>query len=136
METQVFDAHDPVEVDADVEVMAREDFDGFVMLTGLSITRNPAQVPDIAAKYGLPQMFSDIEIVTAGGLMHYGSNYAAIYRKAALYVDKVLTGAKAGDLPIEQASDIDFIVNLKMAQRLGLVIPDHILRQATKVIPP
>ena len=133
--TQVFDVHDPVELDKAVETMARDHLDGFVMLTGLSITRDNAQVPDMAAKYGLPQMFSDIEIVRAGGLMHFGANYAKLYQKAALYVDKLLRGAKASDLPIEPMADFDFIVNQTMARRLRLNIPTAILNQATEVIP-
>jgi putative ABC transport system substrate-binding protein len=136
VETEVFDVHNPVELDAAVETMARQKLDGFVMLTGLSITTpDRAQVPDIAAKYRLPQMFSDIEIVRAGGLMHFGANYASMYREAALLVDKIFRGANPGDLPIAQPTQLDFIVNLQMAQRIGLTIPDSIKRQATEVIP-
>ena len=135
VETQVFDVHNPGELDAAVESMARQHLDGLVMLTGLSIIRDARQVPDLAAKYRLPQIFSDVEIVRAGGLMHFGANYATIYQRAAVLVDKILKGANPGDLPIEQPMQFDFIVNLTMAQRLGLEIPNNILRQATEVIP-
>lgn len=135
VETQVFDVHNPGELDAAVESMARQKLDGLVMLTGGSIIRDPAQVPDIAAKYRLPQMFSDIEIARAGGLMHFGANYAAIYRRAALMVDKILKGANPADMPIEQPTQLDFIVNLTMARRLGLTIPGSVIAQATEVIP-
>jgi len=131
----VFDVHNPGELDAAVESMARQHLDGLVMLTGLSIIRDARQVPDLAAKYRLPQIFSDVEIVRAGGLMHFGANYATIYQRAAVLVDKILKGANPGDLPIEQPMQFDFIVNLTMAQRLGLEIPNNILRQATEVIP-
>ena len=133
--TEVFPAHNPVEVDAAVVTMAREHLDGLVMLTGLSIMRDPRQVPDIAARHQLPQMFSDIEVVRAGGLMHFGVPYATMYRTAALYIDRIFKGAKPSDMPIEQPPRPDFIVNKTMARRLGIDIPDAILRQATEVIP-
>jgi len=135
VETQVFDVHNAGELDAAVESMARQKLDGLVMLTGLSIIRDRIQVPDIAAKYRLPQMFADVEIVRAGGLMHFGANFATIYRRAALQVDKILKGANPADMPIEQPTQFDFIVNLAMAQRLGLTIPSSVMRQATEVIP-
>lgn len=135
VETQVFDVHNPGELGPAVETMAREHLDGLVMLTGLSISPDRSQVPNIAAKHRLPQMFSDIEIVRAGGLMHFGANYAKLYEKAALYVDKLLKGAKPSDLPLEQATDFDFIINQPAARRIGLPIPSSVLLQATEVIP-
>jgi len=135
VETQVFDVHNAGELDAAVESMARQKLDGLVMLTGLSIIRDRSQVPDIAAKYRLPQIFADVEIVRAGGLMHFGANFATIYRKAAFLVDKILRGANPGELPVEQPAEFDFIVNLSMARRLGLTIPGSVIAQATEVIP-
>lgn len=107
------------------------------MLTGLSIVRplDYRQVPDLAAKFLLPQIFSDIEIVRAGGMMHFGSNYATVYRTAALLVNKIFNGANPRDLPVEQPTAFDFIVNLSAAKRIGLTFPASILRQATEVIP-
>jgi len=134
IETHAFNVHNAGELDAAVETMAREHLDGLVMLTGLSIIRDQRQVPDLAAKYRLPQMFADIEIVRAGGLMQFGANFAAIYRKAAFLVDKILKGANPGELPIEQPAEFDFIVNLAAAQRIGLTVPNSVLRQATEVI--
>lgn len=134
VETEVFGVHNPVELDAAIETMARQKLDGLVMLTGLSIIRDRVQVPDIAAKFRLPQIFSDIEIARAGGLMHFGANYASMYREAAILVDKIFSGANPGDLPIAHPTQFDFVVNLQMAGRLGLTIPDSIKRQATEVI--
>jgi putative ABC transport system substrate-binding protein len=130
IEAQVFSVHNPRELDDAVESMASQHLDGLVMLTGLSIIRDRSQVPELAAKYGLPQIFSDIEIVRAGGLMHFGANYAAIYRSAAVMVDKIFKGANPADIPIEQPIVFDFVVNQTMAERLGLTIPDSLLRQA------
>lgn len=136
IETRAFAVRNLGELDTAVETMAREHFDGLVMLTGLSIVRDDHRhVPDIAAKYRLPQMFADIEIVRAGGLMQFGANFAGMYRRAAFLVDKILKGANPGQLPVEQPTEFDFIVNLTMAQRLGLTIPSSVLRQATEVIP-
>jgi putative ABC transport system substrate-binding protein len=131
----VFDVHNPAELDAAVASIAQRQLGGLVMLTGLSIVRDHAQAPDIASKYRLPQIFSDIEIVRAGGLMHFGSNYSTIYQTAAVLVDKILKGANPGDLPVEQPAKLDFIVNLRAAERIGLIIPPSILNQATEVIP-
>jgi putative ABC transport system substrate-binding protein len=131
----VFDTYSPADLDANVEAIARQHLDGLVMLTGLSIVREDQQVPDLAAKYGLPQMFSDVEIVRAGGLMYFGSNYKVMYQKAARLVDKILKGADPGELPIEQPTDFGFIVNLATARRIRLDIPASVIAQATEVIP-
>ena len=70
----------------------------------------------------------------AGGLLSYGPNRPAMYRHAAVYVDKILKGTPAGEIPIEQPTTFDFVVNLKTAQALGLTIPQSVLQQATEVI--
>lgn len=134
VDAQVFGARTAGDVDAAVEAIARQHLDGLVMLTGNSIFSDPSQVPDIAAKHRLPQIVADIEVVRAGGLMYYGANYATMYQKAALQVHKIFKGASPADMPIEQPTQFDFIVNLRMAQRLGLTIPVGVLRQATAVI--
>jgi len=131
----VFDTHNPDELDAAVEAIARQRLDGLVMLTGLSIVREDQQVPELAAKYRLPQIFSDVEIVRAGGLLYFGSNYKLMYQKAARLVDKILKGSDPGDLPIEQPTEPGLIVNLAAARRIGLAIPESLIAQATEVIP-
>ena len=91
-------------------------------------------VPELAVKSRLPIMYERAVDVEAGGLMSYGVNFADLYRRAATYVDKILKGAKTADLPVEQPTNFDLIVNLKAAKRIGLTIPPNVLSRADKVI--
>ena len=88
----------------------------------------------LAAHYRWPAAFSFPEFAPAGGLLAYGANRPDLFHRAATYVDKILKGAKPADLPVEQPTKFDFIVNLKTAQALGLTIPSSVLQQATEVI--
>jgi putative ABC transport system substrate-binding protein len=88
----------------------------------------------LAAKSRLPAMFGERLYVDTGGLVSYGPNYAALYRRAATYVDKILRGAKPADLPIEQPTKFELVVNLKTAKTLGLTIPQTVILQADQVI--
>jgi len=92
------------------------------------------QVADLAATSRLPAMYDWRMYVDAGGLMSYGPSLPDIYRRAATYVDKILKGAKAADLPVEQPTKFEFVINLKTAQALDLTIPRTLLFQADEVI--
>jgi putative ABC transport system substrate-binding protein len=92
------------------------------------------QVVELAAKYRLPAIYRSMESVEAGGLMSYGANYPDLYRRAAVYVDRILKGAKPGDLPIEQPTKYELVVNLRTAKTLGLTIPQSLLLRADQVI--
>jgi putative ABC transport system substrate-binding protein len=107
---------------------------------GLIALRNPftathrTRIVDFAAKSRLPVIYPDGEFVDAGGLMSYGVNVADMWGRAAVYVDKILKGAKPADLPVEQPIKFEFIVNLKTAKQIGLTIPPNVLARADKVI--
>ena len=93
-----------------------------------------AQVVELAAKSRLPAMYWATEFVEAGGLMSYGVSVTDLDRRAATYVDKILKGAKPADLPVEQPTKFEFIINLKAAKQIGLTIPPNVLVRADKVV--
>jgi len=92
------------------------------------------RIVELAGKYRLPAIYFQKEFVDEGGLMSYGADYDDLYRRAASYVDKILKGAKPADLPVQQPTKFEFIVNLKAAKRIGLVIPNRVLERANKVV--
>jgi putative ABC transport system substrate-binding protein len=92
------------------------------------------RIAGLAAKQRLPTMFGFKEFVTAGGLMSYGTPQTDLYRRAAAHVDKILRGAKPADVPVEQATRFEFVINLKTAKALGLTIPPSLLARADQVI--
>lgn len=93
-----------------------------------------AQLAKLAAKNRLPAIYNRKEFAEAGGLLAYGPSYSDNYRRAASYVEKILKGAKPADLPVEQPSKLEFVINLKTARALGLTIPESLLRRADQVI--
>ena len=113
---------------------ARKRAGALVVLPSTMLRAHLALVVEVVAKYRLPAIGPTSEWAEAGLLLSYGSNYRDVYRRAALYVDKILKGAKPGDLPIEQPTKFEFVINMKTAKTLGLKIPNSLLVQATKVI--
>ena len=92
------------------------------------------EIIDTAAKLRLPAVYGGSDYVDLGGLVSYGANLTGMFRQSATYIDKIFKGAKPADLPIEQPTTFDFVVNLKTAKALGIKVPQSILIQATRVI--
>jgi putative tryptophan/tyrosine transport system substrate-binding protein len=92
------------------------------------------RIVELAGKHRLPAIYFGKEFVDEGGLMSYGVDYEDLYRHAAVYVDKILKGAKPADLPVQQATKFEFVINLKAAKQIGLTIPVDLLGRADKVI--
>jgi len=112
----------------------REGAGALLSLGSPVFSRERARIVALAAQHRLPAMFRNRADVEAGGLMAYGPNFSDIWRRAALYVEKLLKGAKPGDLPVEQPTKYELVINLKTAQALGLTIPPTLLFQADEVI--
>jgi putative ABC transport system substrate-binding protein len=98
------------------------------------LTRDRKQIIDRAAKYRLPAIYEWREHVEVGGLMSYGGSLIELSRRVAAYVDKILKGAKPGDLPVEQPTKIELVINLKTAKALGLTIPPSLLLRADQAL--
>ena len=92
------------------------------------------RIVELAGKYRLPAIYTQKGFVDEGGLMSYGADYDDLFRRAAVYVDKILKGAKPADLPVQQATKFEFVINLKAAKQIGLTIPVRVLERANKVI--
>jgi putative ABC transport system substrate-binding protein len=108
---------------------------GALLVTAEAFTRQHlVRILDFANNNKIPAMFEDSSYVVAGGLMSYGPDYQDVFRKAAIFVDKILKGAKPADLPIEQPTKFEFVINLKTAKTLGLEIPPKLIALADRVI--
>jgi putative ABC transport system substrate-binding protein len=129
-----------------LEVRGRDEFEGaFAAIVreraeALVVDSDPvfftarSQLVGLAAKHQLPAVYQAREFVQIGGLMSYGDNVAYRFRRAAAYVDKILKGARPGELPVEQPARFEFVVNLRTAQQLGLTPPASVLLRADEVI--
>jgi putative ABC transport system substrate-binding protein len=114
--------------------MAREHAHAVLVLSFGPYVAERRRIAELAIRYRLPTMFSQRDHVEAGGLMSYGPDYSDLVRRGAVYVDKILRGAKPGELPVEQPSKFELVINLKTAQALGLMIPPSLLQRADQVI--
>ena len=113
---------------------AVEQADGFLVPSSPLTNSQPVALAELGLKYRLPGMFGNKDNVRAGGLMSYGADFDYMYRHAAIYIDKILKGEKPSDLPVEQASKYDLVVNLKVAKAIGLEFSPSFLARADEVI--
>jgi len=114
--------------------MGKQRPDGLYVFPGPQMLANRKRIADFALKSRLPSMYVSRGYVEAGGLMSYGADLADSYRRVAYFVDRILKGAKSADLPVEQPTKFEFIINLKTAKQIGLTIPPNVLARADKVI--
>jgi putative ABC transport system substrate-binding protein len=134
LELQTVLAPDPAALDAALQGLAGWQADTLLLDGSALFLLNGARILDAVAKARLPAMYPYEEYVLDGGLMFYGSNQPDLFRRAATHVDKILKGASPAELPLEQPTKFDFVVNLKNAEAIGLAIPPSVLAQATKII--
>jgi len=124
----------PADFDRAFSDMARARAEALTVFPSLMFFNERKQLAGRAAKNRLPAVYPSREFVDAGGLMSYGPNRADLFRRAATYVDKILKGAKPADLPVEQPTKFELVINVKAAKALGLTIPPSVLARADEVI--
>jgi putative tryptophan/tyrosine transport system substrate-binding protein len=120
--------------DSAFEAALRERAQALLNLPEAIFSMNVNRILEFAAKNKLPAMYSDPQYTSAGGLMSYSPIYTDLFRRAAIFVDKILKGAKPADLPVEQPTKFELIINLKAAKQIGLTIPQNVLARADRVI--
>ena len=131
---RALEVHDPTDLDRAFALLTRERTDGFFPVTSAFMSANRKAIVEFAARNRLPALYPNREYVEDGGLMSYAANIHAMNRRAAAYVDKILKGAKPADLPVEQPTEFELLINLKIAKQIGVTIPASVLAQADKVI--
>src|ERR1051325_2790222 len=128
------DVPDPKDLETTFRIAAKGHADGLLVLGNPNLNLRRKQVVDLAVKHKLPATYTRPEYIDAGGLMYYGTSYPDLFRRAAYYVDKILKGAKPADLPVEQPTKFEFVINVKAAKQIGLTIPPKVLARADRVI--
>ena len=132
---QSLEVHSPIpDLEGAFKAAAKEHVSSLVGIRGALLNRYPKEIAGLAVKHRLPVMYEGSEFVDAGGLISYAANDANSYRRAATYVDKILKGAKPADLPVEQPTRFELVINLKAAKQIGLTIPPNVLARADRVI--
>ncbi|HEY1269702.1 MAG TPA: ABC transporter substrate-binding protein [Candidatus Binatia bacterium] len=131
---QYLNIRDPKDIESAFQAARKASADAVLVLGGPILAAHREALADLAIKSRLPATYSREEYVEKGGLMTYGPSITDLYRRAAVYVDKILKGAKPGDLPVEQPTKFELMINLKAAKQIGLTIPPNVLARADRVI--
>jgi len=134
VQLQYLDVRSPEDIDTAMEEATKRHVDGMLVLNSAVLAAHRKQLINLAIRSRVPALYLASEWVDEGGLMTYGVNVADVFRRAATYVDKILKGANPGDLPVEQPTKFEFIINLKAAKQIGLTIPTNVLSRADRVI--
>ena len=124
----------PKDIETAFRAASKERAEAVLVLRNVILMSQRRQIADLAVKGRLPVIYTNSLFVDAGGLMTYSASITDLDRRAATYVDRILKGAKPGDLPVEQPTKFEFIINLKAAKQIGLVIPPNVLARADKII--
>jgi len=131
---QLVEVDQPGQLEGAFAAMAAQNVGALVVTPSPFNVTHRDRIVSLAAKHRLPAMYGLTAFVDAGGLMAYGASLRDLFRRAATYVDKILKGAKPADLPVEQATKFELVINMKTARALGLVIPPSLLGRADRVI--
>jgi putative ABC transport system substrate-binding protein len=134
VQLQLLEARGPDEFDGAFAAMAKERLGALLVVSDLMFILHRTRLADLVARSRLPAAYGDRDHVEAGGLMSYGASVRDLFRRAATYVDKILKGANPADLPVEQPTKFELVINLKTAKALGLTIPQSLLLRADEVI--
>jgi putative tryptophan/tyrosine transport system substrate-binding protein len=128
------DVLDSKDIETVFQTAAKGHADAVIVLGNPILNAHREQIVELAVKHRLPATYARPEYIESGGLMYYGTSYNDLLRRSASYIDKILKGAKPADLPVQQATKFEFIINLKAAKQIGLTIPNRVLERANKVI--
>jgi putative ABC transport system substrate-binding protein len=134
VELRLVKARSPGELDSTLRAMSGQDAEAILILSDPVFATHRVRIVELVAKTHLPAMYGIREAAEAGGLMSYGPDYVELGRRGATYVDRILKGAKPADLPVEQPTKFELVVNLRTAKALGLTIPPSVLARADEII--
>jgi putative tryptophan/tyrosine transport system substrate-binding protein len=135
LKLEVFETQADVQgLESAFQTAKQKQVNAIMTMSSTSFLAERKRIAELAGKYRLPAIYPQKEYVDGGGLMSYGADYVDLYRRAAVYVDKILKGAKSADLPVQQATKFEFVINLKAANQIRLTIPPNVLARADRVI--
>jgi putative ABC transport system substrate-binding protein len=134
VQLQYLDVRGPKDIETAFQAATKGRVDAILMLNSPVLNPHRTKVVNLAVKSRLPVIYGQSEFVEAGGLMTYSASFTDLFRRAAVYVDKILKGAKPADLPVEQPRKFELVINLNAAKQIGLTIPANVLARADKVI--
>jgi putative ABC transport system substrate-binding protein len=134
LELRLLEADDPARLEKVLAALPAERLGALMVQTNAMYITHRRRIVELVAKSRVPAVYGEREFVDAGGLMFYGASFATMYREAAIYADKILKGAKPADLPVEQPTKLELVINLKTAKALGVTIPPSLLARADHLV--